>query len=44
MRDKEFSSKIFSQSGLYGDKPDFNKVQEMLEDYEYQYLSSLNWF
>ena len=42
MKEKEFSNKIFSSGGLYGDKPDYNKVKELIDDYEYQHLAKLN--
>lgn len=45
LKEREFSENIFKNTQfLYKDKPDFTKVQEFMNDYELEYLKSLNAF
>lgn len=48
MRERNFSQNIFKNSEfLYKDKPDFSKIEKLMEDYENEHLSTLTnfqWF
>ncbi len=45
MKERNFSKNIFKNSEfLYKDKPDFSKIEKLMEDYENEHLATLSNF
>lgn len=48
LKEKNFSQKIFGnpgqskEGGLYSDKPDYSKMEEIMQEYETEHLATLS--